>query len=329
MKHIIEKDENTNITTITLYNGNLSASFLDFGARWHRFLSPDKQGHQENILLTLDNLDEVLTDKAQFGSLIGPVAGRIRDAEWNGLSLDKNFEKHHIHGGSNGWWCQFWDYQIIDDEHSIKVVFSLTDTTSGYPGPINVKHTYELTPLGVTMTTEVTSSSLTIVNPTNHAYFNLSGNAKRTILNHRLTINSDEILETDDLNIPTGLLLSIKNIGYDFNHSKIIQESLNEIGTGIDDTYLLTHNKPQIELIDDMSGRKLTILSNRQAVVVFSTTGFSDTFKVNGQEMRSELGIALETQELPDITHYPEWGNIELQPNQSKIFQTTYEISLL
>ena len=76
MTYSIQTDEKTNITTITLVNGDLTASFLDFGARWHQFLAPDKNGKLENILLSLDTLEEVLVDQAQFGALVGPVAGR-------------------------------------------------------------------------------------------------------------------------------------------------------------------------------------------------------------------------------------------------------------
>ncbi|MDT2781631.1 aldose epimerase family protein [Vagococcus fluvialis] len=328
MNYSIQTDEKTNITTITLVNGGLTASFLDFGARWHQFLAPDKNGKLENILLSLDTLEEVLVDQAQFGALVGPVAGRIKNAEWKGISLDKNLgDLHHIHGGSKGWWCQFWNYEIIEEKEAIKVVFSLTDTLSGYPGPIHVTNTYELTQTGVTMTTCVTSNEVTIVNPTNHVYFNLSGDAKRKISDHLLTIKSPHILETGNLNIPTGKLISVENTGYDFNTPRVIKEAIKELKTGIDDAYLLENTSPQIILADSISGRQLTIDSNRQSVVVFSTTGFNDSFKVNGQSMSSEIGIALETQELPDITHYPEWGNIEIIPNETKTYQTTYTIS--
>lgn len=330
MTYSIHTDEKTKITTITLINGNLTASFLDFGARWHQFLTPDKNGNTENVLLSLDSLEEVLVDQAQFGALVGPVAGRIKHAEWKNVSLDKNLENlHHIHGGRNGWWCQFWDYEIIEGKESIKVIFSLIDTLSGYPGPIYVTNTYELTKTSIIMTTSVSSKETTIVNPTNHVYFNLSGNAKRKISDHLLTIKGHHILETGELNIPTGKLIPVEKTGYDFNQPRIIKDALTDLRTGIDDAYLLEDITPQITLADLISGRQLTIDSNRHAVVAFSTTGFNEAFKVNGQSMSTELGIALETQELPDITHYPEWGNIEIEPGETKTYQTIYTINLL
>lgn len=328
MSYSIYQDSKTNIDFITLKNDQLSATFLNFGARWYDFLTPDKNGKIENILLTLDTPESILADTAQFGAVVGPVAGRIKDAKWQNVRLEKNNGEHHIHGGSHGWWCQFWDYKIEETASSTKVIFSLTDETSGYPGPIQVINTYELTNESVVMTTTVTTETLTLVNPTNHVYFNLSGNAKNNIKNQQLFINSQHILETDQVNIPTGTLLPIANTGYDFNQSRNIGEALNKLESGIDDAYLLESTNPQIVLSDPISGRELSISSNRGALVLFSTTGFNEAFKVNGQSMTSELGIAIETQELPDIITHPEWGNIELKPGFSKVFKTEYTIKL-
>ncbi|MEG0550955.1 MAG: galactose mutarotase, partial [Vagococcus sp.] len=127
MSYSIYQDSKTNIDFITLKNDQLSATFLNFGARWHDFLTPDKNGKIENILLTLDTPENILADTAQFGALVGPVAGRIKDAKWQNVRLEKNNGEHHIHGGSHGWWCQFWDYKIEETSSSTKVIFSLTD----------------------------------------------------------------------------------------------------------------------------------------------------------------------------------------------------------
>lgn len=325
----VHTDKKTAISYITLTNDNLSATFLSYGARWHSFFVPDKNGITENILLSLDTPESVLADKSQFGAFVGPVAGRIKHAKWQDISLEKNLSEHHIHGGSHGWWAQFWDYDIVKTSDSIKVTFSLVDTLSGYPGPIRVSNTYELTSSSVIMTTQVTSDEKTIINPTNHVYLNLSGDLKRDISDHKLMINSTHLLETEAFNIPTGKLLPVESTGYDFNKETTLSTNLSQLPQGIDDAYLLEKTQPQISLFDSVSGRKLSISSNRDAAVIFTTTGFNDTFKVNNQPMRSELGIAIETQELPDIINHPEWGSIELHPNEIKIFSTTYAIEIV
>lgn len=322
----ITTDKKTNITYITLENGDLSATFLNYGARWHRFVTPDKDGHKENILLSLDTPESILKDQAQFGAFVGPVAGRIKNARWGDVTLEKNFSNHHIHGGSNGWWAQFWEYEIIESIDSIQVTFSLTDNQSGYPGPIHISNTYKLTETSVIMTTQVSSDSKTIVNPTNHVYFNLSGNSKQSIRQHQLMINSSQILETDSLNIPTGRVLSVDETGYDFRNESLISDNIYQLGKGIDDAYLLQKDSLQITLKESVSRRLLKIYSNREAAVIFSTTGFNDEFLVNRQKMSSELGLAIETQELPDIVNHPTWGSIELSPSETKTFSTTYTI---
>lgn len=330
INYSVSIDEKTQIAFITLTNGDLSATFLNFGARWHTFLAPDKNQCIENILLSLDTPEEILADKAQFGALVGPVAGRIKNAKWKDFSLEKNDGNNHIHGGNKGWSNQFWDYRIEENQHTIKVVFSLTDTKSGYPGPIHVINSYELTTTSVILTTEITTKENTLVNPTNHAYFNLSGNTKDTIKNHSLTINSNKRLELDQTHMPTGIVLDLENTSYDFKQEKTLNSALSELKNGLNDVYLLKQTtEPQVILGEPISGRKLNIYSNRGSVIVFSATGFDDNFNVSGQHMTSELGLALETQELPDIIHHPKWGNIELLSGKTKKYQTIYEIGLI
>lgn len=330
MGHSISINTDTNIHFITLTNDKLSATFLNFGARWYNFHVPDKNQLIENILLSIDTPQEILADYAQFGALIGPVAGRIKEAKWNTLPLDANDGKHHVHGGSHGWANQFWDYTIEETKDKTKVSFSLTDTLSGYPGPIHVINSYELTTSSVIMTTQVTSKEKTIANPTNHAYFNLSGNAKRSINNHSLKINSTNRLELDSEHLPTGKITPLKNTAYDFKESTQLDSALLTLENGLNDPYLLNQTtEAQIILSDSISGRKLNIYSNRESVIVFSTTGFEAEFKVNNKQMTSELGIALETQELPDIVNHPEWGNIELPAGKTKKYQTIYEIDFI
>ncbi|AQP54206.1 hypothetical protein CBF34_08745 [Vagococcus penaei] len=324
----ITKDSQTGIHYITLTNGPLTAVFVDFGARLHKWLVPDKSGQQENILLSLDTSEAILEDTAQFGALVGPVAGRIKDAQWKNYQLERNHGQHHIHGGSQGWWHRFWHFDFAETKDSISVIFSLTDTLSGYPGPITVENTYELTKTGITMTTRCQTEEPTIVNPTNHVYFNLSGNTKRDITRHNLMIQAEQRAETDNEAIPTGHLLPVTQTAYDFQTMTRLGDALPKLTNGLDDAYLLSTNtrRPQIILEEPLSGRKLQITTSRQSVVVFSTTGFNANFTVNNQPMSSQLGLALETQELPDIVHHPEWGEIELTRQHEKVFVTTYTV---
>ena len=325
----VHHDPQTKIDFITLSNGCLSATFLNFGARFYAFFAPDKYGKSENICLSLATPQDILNDPAQFGAFIGPVAGRIKEAQWQDVHLEKNHGSHHIHGGSQGWSNQFWEYAVTTTDEHAEVTFSLNDECSGYPGPIAVTTTYTLTTKAVIMKTTCTTKKKTIVNPTNHVYFNLSGNAKEDITKHQLQIQAAERLELDGEQLPTGKMLPVKGTGYDFQEPTFLDEVLTTLENGLDDAYCLKQIQPTIVLTHPTSGRQLRIHTNRQAVVVFSTTGFDLPLPLSEQQtMRSQLGIALETQELPDVVNHPHFGAIELLPGEQKVFQTTYEIEL-
>lgn len=327
INYSIKKDPATNIDFITLENGTLKATFLNFGARMYEFFAPDKNGLSENIFLSIQP-KYLLDDPAQFGALVGPVAGRIKKGQWKEHQFELNNGQNHLHGGSKGWWNQFWDYQVEEHEKSISVTFKLIDTSSGYPGPIKISNTYELTTDAIIMTTHCISDQDTIVNPTNHVYFNLSGNAKRDITSHILQINARKLLETDTELIPTGQVLPVAGTPYDFSKGNSLKEALIKIPAGIDDAFWLDDKSPQIILSEQESGRRVTISGNRQAVVVFTATGLDlDLPMTFGDNMHSQAGIALETQELPDIVNHPEWGSIDLKNSEEKVFQTIYQVT--
>lgn len=328
MAYNITHDAETDIHYITIKQENHTVTFVDFGARIQEWVIPDKHGNRENILLSPDTPQEIINDTAQFGALVGPVAGRIKNGEWNGHQFEKNNGNHHLHGGSNGWWHQFWLFDIEENIDSTTVHFMLKDSLTEYPGPIYVKNSYKVTKNSIEMTTSCHSDSDTIVNPTNHIYFNLNGNAKHDITNHYLQINAKNVLETNDETIPTGKLLDVKQTGYDFRKERLLGEALEKLANGIDDAFVLDDTQPQIRLSEKETGRSILISSNRQAAVLFSTTGFETEQIVSGRKMSSQLGIAIETQELPDIVHHPEWGNIELEKETIKTWKTVYSFEV-
>lgn len=329
MTYKITHDKKTDIHYITVHQKNHTVTFVDFGARIQEWHVPNKDDVKENILLSPDTPEEILNDSAQFGALVGPVAGRIKEGKWNGLQFEKNNGNNHLHGGSNGWWHQFWSFDIEEVDDDIIVHFMLKDTMTEYPGPIYVRNSYRVTQDSIEMTTSCHSDSNTIVNPTNHIYFNLNGNAKDDITNHTLLIHADNILETDDENIPTGKLIDVTNTGYDFRSGSLLKDSLNILSSGIDDAFLLSNEQPQIILSQKSNGRQIQISSNRQAAVIFSTTNFATDQFVTGQKMRSQLGIAIETQELPDVVNHPTLGNIDLDKHQVKTWKTAYKYTII
>lgn len=323
---------NTNLKQITLKNDELTVVLLNYGARLHQILAPDKNGHLENVLLSYDSLEDVLKDQSYFGATIGPVAGRIKNGSWADHQLEKNEGNHHIHGGSNGWAFQYWEVEVFETPTAIGVVFYLQDTFSGYPGPITATVTYQIVQNNLEMITKTSSSTETICNPTNHAYFNLSGNGKRDIYDHELTIQTDGILALDHEKIPTGKVIALSDLPLNFKHSHSLMEILTNDPNGLDDAFVLStpkRTKKILTLTEKQAGRQLSIATTSKSMVLFSTTGFEADFLINGQKMHSNYGLAIEPQELPDAVHFPEFGSIALYPGQEKICSTTYQFHRL
>lgn len=328
----IESGNHPLLKKITLSNSYLTATFVNYGARMYELWAPDAHFRQENILLTLDKEDELLTDTSFFGAVVGPVAGRIREGDCHNYSLEKNEKNHHIHGGSNGWSFQFWSVTTAEGKDFSRVSFSLIDTLSGYPGPIHVTVHYTLEKNQLIMEMDYWAEKQTWINPTSHTYFNLSGNGKRKIQEHFLTVKTKGLLELDKDKLPTGKILTSSKIIPLLLKGVRLSDLFQIIPQGLDDPFILktlTKNEPNLILSEPLSGRKLEIFTDQPSFVLFSTTDFNSPITVTGQKMRSQLGLAIEPQHLPDILHFPHWGTIEVLPNTRYTRKTIYQFSTL
>ena len=297
----------------------MSVSCINYGARLIRLLVPDREGQSENIVLGLADAEAYGNDRASFGATVGPVAGRIAQGKWGEVQLEQNNGAHHIHGGSRGWGQQFWDFTTEETAEAVSVTFTLESTpeTVGYPGRLQSKTSYSLDAEGcLTITMTGISPEETLFNPTSHIYFNLSGDAKRPITDHTLKLACEEVLELDAEKLPTGAKLAVAGTAFDFREATVIGDAIQRRPEGFDDVFLM-HPDEQTQLIlsDAGSGREMALYSNRSSIVLFSTTGMDEPYLVNGRPMRSQLGLAIEAQEVPDAIHHPGWDNIVLVPN--------------
>lgn len=299
----------------------MSVSCINYGARLIRLLVPDREGQSENVVLGLADAEAYGNDQASFGATVGPVAGRIAEGKWGAVQLEQNAGKHHIHGGSRGWGQQFWDFKTEETTAAVTVTFTLDSTpeTVGYPGRLQAKTSYSLDAEGgLTITMEGISrdNEETLFNPTSHIYFNLSGDAKRLITEHTLQLACEEVLELDADKLPTGTKQTVVGTAFDFREATVLGEAIRKLPEGFDDVFLMKPDRqPQLILHDEESGRQLELSSNRSSIVLFSTTGMNEPYLVNGHPMRSQLGLAIEAQEVPDAIHRPGWDNIVLATN--------------
>ncbi|WP_353989589.1 aldose epimerase family protein [Pediococcus argentinicus] len=332
----IESEHFDPTTWYTLSNDNqISVTISTLGATVVAINTPDKDGKVANIVLGFKDHQEYLNHHDFFGASIARVAGRIKDATWRDYNLDQNNTPNSMHGGdhpsiSYSLWTKV---SSFTREHEVGLVLKYfsPDNENGYPGDLtmnvifrlNDQNQFSITYMGHT-------SKQTLFNPTTHNYFNLSGDASRTIEQHELKIDSDNITEVDENKVPTGNLLTVDNTPFDFHASVSLGGHLSEIDGGLDTPFKVDpkSDDPQLSLFDPESGRKLRIKTSANSFVVFSSTGFEGDFVVNGnRKMTSQLGLAIEPQMLPDAMHHSGFGNVVLSPSKPMMYQNIYYLN--
>lgn len=303
---------------------------MEYGAVVTAIEVPDREGRMENVVLGFDSLDQYVKDSPYFGALVGRVAGRIARASWKDHQLTKNEGEHHIHGGTANFSHRVWKSRVVEDHHKIGIEFSLDSPhgDNGYPGNLCVKVIYYWTNENVwEMDILAQTDQETLFNPTNHTYFNLSGNVKNKILNHTLQIEASAYAETNAEKLPTGRLLPVSDTAFDFREPIQMGKALEKHPAGYDTPFKLEGTK-RLALKDPESGRCLSIQTDRDAVVVFSTTNMEEDYMVAEEKMSSHRGIALETQELPDAVHHSAFRSIVIAPHQEYRYQTAYKFTV-
>ncbi|KFL17038.1 aldose epimerase [Geobacillus stearothermophilus] len=300
---------------------------------------PDRNGNIENVVLGFGRFELYLTNAPYFGAVIGRVAGRIRGAsfELEGIAyqLAKNEHNNHLHGGPNGFHRVLWQAETVQRDDAVGVVFSYTspDGEEGYPGTVHVQVEYWLNNDNEwTVTYRARSDKTTLVNLTNHTYFNLSGNGKRDILDHTLTIQSSRVLELNEELIPTGRVLDVASTPFDLRQGKTIREAVESghpqielVGGGYDHPFWLDrHHDKEIVLYDQESGRMLTVETDEVGVVVYTSNQLPEGMDLGGVPSRKYLGVCLETQGLPDAIHHPQFPSIILPADKERVSTTVY-----
>ncbi|MGM7724626.1 aldose epimerase family protein [Metabacillus sp. Hm71] len=300
----------------------MKVTCINLGCIITEILTHNKEGQLENVVLGFDDVENYLENSPYFGAVVGRVAGRIKngsfDLDGETYELPQNENANHLHGGLEGFDRKLWDAKPIVTNNETGVEFSYVskDGEEGYPGTLTVKVTYLLTDQNeLIMTYDATTDKKTLVNLTNHTYFNLSGNIKNDILSHKLKINSKKFLELNDQLIPTGNFLDVENTPFDFQKEKELREAIladhkqvQLVGQGIDHPFLLDEDqKKEIVLLDEESGRKLLVETEEQSVVVYTSNMLGD-FRIRDVQARKYLGICLETQGLPDSIHHPQFS---------------------
>lgn len=292
----------------------MKVEVLNWGATLTKIMVPDRDGNIENVILEWEDLNTYIKNPGSFGATVGRMAGRIADAK---VTLDDkvyNFVKNHygntLHGGTEGFDKKEWIGEVYQTDEAVTLVLSYLspDGEEGFPGNLAVKAYYTLKEDNtLTLTYEATTDKKTIVNLTNHAYFNLSGEAKRSVLEQEVFINSHQICDLNEELIPTGVMIDLEHErAFDFRTSKAIGKDINEDnrllknGCGYDHCWLLDEGEKSAELYDPISGRVMEISTDAPSIVVY-TMNYADgiTKLSNGEGERKRYGVCFETQRKP------------------------------
>ena len=328
------------VTKYVLTNDNgVQAGILNFAGLLQSFKVPTKDGGKADMIPTSENLDEFTGNGFCTNRLIGRVAGRIADGEFKidgqEYHVEQNEGKNTLHGGKNGFYSHIWHVdgtKLTDDAVSLTLSLTLTEEMDSFPGKMHVTATYTLdNDDNLTLKFSATSDANTLFNPTNHTYWNPAKPSAATIDNLKLYVNSANHLAVDDGKIPTGEKVANAGTPFDFSTPTKLADALKPMATtkenGFDDIWEVTPSldKPVATLEDPESGRKMTLYSDRNGLVMY-TMNSDDPTVYNHGEVHPHNGIAMEAQTLSDTPHHPEFGNIDLHPGEEKEYTIKWHV---
>lgn len=328
------------MTVLRLANRHgLSVLLSSFGARVVELVAPDRHGTLGNIVLGFDSEQQYRTDPgAYFGATVGRVAGRIADAHFIGggleFELQPNEGSTHLHGGPSRALDRV-EWSIGEAPGDASAVFHYTSPAGeeGYPGTLDVNCSYLLTDdneLELEMT--ATTDGATPVNIVNHTYFNLSGDARESIVDHELMISASTILATDKHLLPVGGVLAVSGTPYDFRVARRIGDDLpahsGEPWPGIDSTYLLDRAAHRAATLwDPSSGRHLEIRTTEPTLQVYTGNRIEPGVGRSRAPHDAGKGICLEAHRVPDSPALPGWPSIVIRPGERYAQRTVWKLS--
>ena len=335
--------DGTTVDRYTLTNSHgLQADVMTYGATLTAVRVPDREGRLANMTLYLDTFEDYLRGHPLFGSVVGRYANRIAGARvtLDGVehALAPNAGKNHIHGGRKGFQKILWKARAVRGDRSAGVELTHTspDGHEGYPGTLAVKVTYTLTDGNeLRMAYEARSDKPTVVNLTNHAYWNLAGAGSGDVLGHVLTLNADRYLPADERKIPLGELRSVKDTPMDFTEPKAIGSRIREVeDRNYDHCYVLNKTGGErlslaARVAEPKSGRVMEVYTTQPGVQLYTAKGLSSRFKAGGKAYGPYHGLCLETQHFPDSPNRPAFPSTVLRPGQAYSHVTIHKFGIL
>ncbi len=324
--------------TLTNANG-LKAEIMTYGGIVTKLQVPDRNGNFADIVLGFDTLDEYVKGHPYFGAIIGRYANRIAKGKFTldgtEYTLATNNGRNHLHGGIKGFDKVVWNAKELKTEQAVGVelTYRSGDGEEGYPGNLSCTVSYTLTNDNeLKISYEAETDKPTIINLTNHSYFNLAGHDSGSILGHELMLNADRYTLADDELIPTGEIKPVKGTPLDFTKPMAIGSRIGQTEGGYDHNYVINNPDGSLTLAasvyEPKTGRVLDAFTTQPGVQLY-TGGFLDgSKKGKGAVYNKYNGFCLETQHFPDSPNKPAFPSVVLKPGEKYTQLTVYKFSV-
>ncbi len=339
--------DSINVDSYTLKNSKgMEVSIITYGGIITSLKVPNKENKIEDVVLGYNTLAHYEKSSPFFGALIGRYGNRIAKGKFtldgNEYQLATNNDPNHLHGGDKGFDKVVWNAseEKTDSTASLVLTYLSKDMEEGYPGNLKTKVTYTLDNNNVLdVLYEAATDKKTIVNLTQHSYFNLSGDFSKTILDHEITINADKFIPVDETLIPTGELKDVANTPFDFRNAKVVGKDIEveneqlKRGLGYDHCWVLNNQNEGMRLASTAynpeSGRLLEIFTNEPGIQ-FYTGNFLDGIlpSKEGGTYAFRTGFCLETQHYPDSPNQKDFPSVVLNPGEKYETKTSFKFSV-
>jgi aldose 1-epimerase len=331
----------TAVDLYTLKTEGIEASVMTFGARVVSIKTADRDGKIANVVLGYSSLDGYLADKkTYFGAIVGRYGNRIAKGRFlldgHTYQLPTNNGANSLHGGTDGFDQRVWQARPIAE--GVEMTLVSKDGDQGYPGTLTAHVRYTVHHGALRIDYSVSTDKDTVVNLTNHSYFNLAGDGKGTILGDEVTLPADQYTPVDEGLIPTGVLAPVEGTPFDFRKSTAIGARINDdneqlkIGGGYDHNWVLRGMNGEVKtaarVYDPVSGRVLTVTTTEPGVQFYTGNSLTgEPFGKVAERHAKNSGLCLETQHFPDSPNHPKFPSTELKPGETRHSMTTFTFS--